>query len=136
MAQMISLICMKAFISRFGKAGLVLGLCFCVLVSGCGKAEKKQATSEGVTAKAGSADVKPASKAEVPQGEADLLQGVAVGASVTNAALSAGDQAWKEVMQAMRPPAYPPEWATNQPSDKEVAEFQRKNGELAGKAAE
>ena len=126
---------MKPFISRFGKAGLALGLA-AVVATGCGRAEKESARGGSASAKPASAEVKPAAKVEVPQGDADLLQGVAVGASVTNATLSAGDQAWKEVMQAMRPPAYPPEWATNQPSDKEVAEFQRKNGELAGKAAE
>ena len=132
MAQMISLIRMKTFIARFGKAGLVVGL----LVSGCGKSEKEQATGGQTPAKFASADAKPVVKAEVPQGDTDLLQGVAVGESVTNAALKAGDLAWKELLQAMRPPAYPPEWATNQPSDEAVAEFQRKNGDLAGKAAE
>lgn len=136
LAQMISLICMKAFVSRLGKAGLALGLLASVLVSGCGKGEKEQASGGSVAAKSAGADAKPAPMAEVPQGDADLLQGVAVGASVTNAALSAGDVEWKEVMQAMRPPAYPPEWATNQPSDAAVAEFQLKNGELAAKAAE
>jgi thiol-disulfide isomerase/thioredoxin len=133
---MISSIPMKAFISRIREVWWVPGLLAGIVILGCGKPEKEQASGGNASAKAAGVDAKPAAKVDVPQGDADLLKGVAVGASATNATLNAGDMAWKEVMQAMRPPAYPPEWATNQPSDQAVAEFQRKNGELAAKAAE
>jgi thiol-disulfide isomerase/thioredoxin len=105
-------------------------------IAGCGKSEKEVSKKADAPANEAGVDARLSAKADVPQGDADLLQGVAVGAAATNAALSAGDLAWKEAMQAMRPPAYPPEWATNQPSDAAVAEFQRKNGDLAANAAE
>ncbi len=100
------------------------------LAAGCGKpAEEKPAAPASAPEPARSA------KAEVPLGDADLLQNVPVGSAATNTVLAAGDQAWKEVLQAMRPPSYPPEWDTNPPGKEAIAEYEKKNATLAADAA-
>lgn len=48
----------------------------------------------------------------------------------------AGDAAWKEVMLALRPPPPPESWRTKEPTKEEVAAWERKNGGLAGDAAD
>jgi thiol-disulfide isomerase/thioredoxin len=45
------------------------------------------------------------------------------------------DQAWKE-LEALRPPAEPSEWATQQPTDEDRREFQKKQVEFACRAAD
>lgn len=105
-------------------------LAMAVLLAGCGKsAEEKPAAT------APAAEPAKSAKVEVPMGDADLLQNVPVGSAATNTALAAGDLAWKEVLQAMRPPAYPPEWDTTPPSKEAVAEYEKKNASLAADAA-
>src|SRR5262245_31835272 len=93
--------------------------------AGCGK---------GKTEKPSSAEPPPppkVAKGDVPVGDADLLQNVAVGAVVTNKAMAEGDRAWKEVLDSVRPPAPPPDWDTNPPSDEAMAAFEKKIGVLA-----
>jgi len=46
------------------------------------------------------------------------------------------DAAWKEVLKALRPPPPPADWRTNQPTKEQIAEYERKNGVLAGQAAD
>lgn len=46
------------------------------------------------------------------------------------------DTAWQEVQQALHPPPPPPEWRTNPPSQQLISEYERKNGVLAGEAAD
>ncbi|HEY6183307.1 MAG TPA: redoxin domain-containing protein [Terriglobales bacterium] len=46
------------------------------------------------------------------------------------------DVAWKEVLKALRPPPPPAEWRTNQPTRDQVAEYEARNGVLAGAAAD
>ncbi len=98
--------------------------------AGCGQSrnDKPEAAASPAPAKV--------AKADVPLGDADLLQNVPVGAAATNTALLEGDKAWKEVLIAMRPPSYPPEWDNTQPSKEAIAEFEKKNGLAAGEAAE
>jgi hypothetical protein len=69
---------------------------------------------------------------DVPVGDADLLQGLPVGKS---GPASEADTAWQALRGAMEPPPVPEEWETNRPSREAVAEFQKKNGELAFRAA-
>ena len=96
-------------------------------LAGCSKpAEEKP------EAKAPSAQT---AKVEVPVGDADLLQNIPVGATATNVVLAAGDLAWKDVLQSMKPPSYPPEWDTPPPAKEVVAEFEKKNGAMAAEAA-
>ncbi len=115
-------------IQSISLAGATLAIA--VLIAGCGKsAEEKPAAS------APSAEPAKSAKVEVPVGDADLLQNVPVGSAATNTALAAGDLAWKEVLQAMRPPPYPPEWDTTPPSKEAVAEYEKKNATLAADAA-
>lgn len=105
-------------------------LAMSILIAGCGKsAEDKPAATAPAVEPAKTA------KVEVPMGDADLLQNVPVGSAATNTALAAGDLAWKEVLQAMRPPPYPPEWDTTPPSKEAVAEYEKKNATLAADAA-
>jgi thiol-disulfide isomerase/thioredoxin len=54
------------------------------------------------------------------------------GGNPTNAA----DSAWVELQTALRPPPPPAEWRTNPPSNQVIAEYERKNGVLAGLAAD
>jgi thiol-disulfide isomerase/thioredoxin len=46
------------------------------------------------------------------------------------------DIAWKDVLKALRPPPPPVDWRTNQPTKEQIAEYERKNGVLAGQAAD
>jgi len=46
------------------------------------------------------------------------------------------EAAWEAVQKALRPPPQPPEWRTNPPSQQLIAEYERKNGMLAGEAAD
>ncbi len=48
----------------------------------------------------------------------------------------AGDTAWTEVQKSFRPPAPPAEWRTNEPTKQQIAEFEKRNGVLAGEAAD
>lgn len=100
----------------------------CVAGCGQGKSDKPEAAATPAPARV--------AKDDVPIGDADLLQSVPVGAAATNTALLAGDQAWKEVLVAMRPPSYPPEWDNTQPSREAIAEFEKSNGLAAAAAAE
>ena len=70
---------------------------------------------------------------DVPVGDADLLQGLPVGKSVPE---SEADKAWQGLQGAMEPPPLPEQWQTNRPSREAVAEFQKRNGQLALRAAE
>jgi thiol-disulfide isomerase/thioredoxin len=99
-------------------------------VAGCGRAKRDAPETAPPPPPA------KVAKADIPLGDADLLHSVPVGAAATNAALLEGDQAWKEVLQAMRPPSPPPEWENTEPSKEAVAEFEKKNGALAATAAE
>jgi thiol-disulfide isomerase/thioredoxin len=116
----------------FQRVGTEAAAVLCLLltwVAGCGRASNDQPEATAIPAAANVA------KADVPVGDADLLQSVPVGAAATNTALLAGDNAWKEVLMAMRPPSYPPEWDNTQPSKEAIAEFEKKNGIAAGEAA-
>jgi thiol-disulfide isomerase/thioredoxin len=46
------------------------------------------------------------------------------------------DVAWEQFQAALRPPPAPAEWRTNPPSSQVIAEYERKNGVLAGLAAD
>lgn len=98
--------------------------------AGCGKSSQ-----ENVVAPTTSSGPDRTAKTDVPVGDADLLQNLPVGAAATNTAIAAADQAWKGVLESMRPPAYPPEWDTNPPAKEAIAEFERKNAGLAAEAA-
>jgi thiol-disulfide isomerase/thioredoxin len=116
--------------NTFRRAGIkIAAIALLTWVTGCGKGknDKPEATATPSPAKV--------AKADVPVGDADLLQSVPVGAAATNTALLAGDSAWKEVLVAMRPPSYPPEWDNTQPSKEAIAEFEKKNGIAAAEAA-
>jgi thiol-disulfide isomerase/thioredoxin len=47
-----------------------------------------------------------------------------------------GDAAWQEVLTALRPPPPPAEWRTNEPTKEQIAAWEKKNGVLAGQAAD
>jgi thiol-disulfide isomerase/thioredoxin len=46
------------------------------------------------------------------------------------------DTAWQEAAAALRPPPPPAEWRTKEPSQTEIEAWEKKNGVLAGQAAE
>jgi thiol-disulfide isomerase/thioredoxin len=46
------------------------------------------------------------------------------------------DQAWKEVVKAIRPPPQPEAWRTSKPTDEERAQFREKQAKRAGEAAD
>ena len=47
-----------------------------------------------------------------------------------------GDKAWEELLRTAQPPAPPEEWQTQAPTPVQIAEFQKRNAELAGEAAD
>jgi len=52
---------------------------------------------------------------------------------------SEADRAWQEVaraLQALQAPSYPPEWQITEPSEAEIASFEKKNSEMAAQAAD
>ena len=49
---------------------------------------------------------------------------------------SPGDVAWQELQKSFRPPPPPPEWRTTEPTKEQAAEYEKKNGVLAGEAAD
>lgn len=102
--------------------------------AGCGD---RSASSDPAPASKSSAAAAaaPATTAVRPMGDADLLAGIPVGAAVTNKELAAAEQAWMNLLTAMRPPQPPEEWQTNRPSKEAQAEFRRKVGESAAKTA-
>lgn len=106
------------------------------MLGGCGKGGKQAGVEPEEPAAGSSARSSGAPKADVPSGDADLLQNVAVGTAATNVALLEGDAAWQAFLQAMRPPPTPPEWETNAPSKEAIAQFQKQNGMLALKVAD
>ena len=48
----------------------------------------------------------------------------------------AGDAAWQETLKSFRPPPQPAAWRTKEPTKEQMAEFDKRNGELAGEAAD
>lgn len=48
----------------------------------------------------------------------------------------AADAAWQEVQKALRPPPPPAEWRTKEPTEAQITEYERRNGVLAGEAAD
>src|SRR6185503_2281796 len=48
----------------------------------------------------------------------------------------AADTAWQGVLKALRPPPPPEEWRTTPPSKEQIASYEKKNGDLAGEAAD
>ena len=96
-------------------------------VAGC-SGEKKSETS--------AKESPPSRPASIPPvADADLLQGVPLGAVLTNKELAAAEKAWTDLLVAMRPPQTPAEWLTNPPTEAEQMEFRRKVGESAVKTA-
>ncbi len=61
---------------------------------------------------------------------------MAQSAWAADAAADAGDQAWKAVEKASRPPAPPEAWRQNRPSNEDIAKFRYEQGRLAGEAAD
>ena len=49
---------------------------------------------------------------------------------------AAGDEAWADVLKAMRPPPPPAEWSTTPPTEAQISAWEKKNGLLVGQIAE
>ena len=113
----------------------------CVAIAGCSGEQTGAATSS-----TNSDTSKPVTQSKSPSNE--VVAGVVGGeksktvsaavseTSPTNKNASAADLAWKEFRQALKPNSPPPEWQTNAPSEAAVAEFNKKNGALAGSVAD
>jgi thiol-disulfide isomerase/thioredoxin len=129
----------SSFLSAFGKPAAAVLVLVTWMVGGCGKEKQARTEPSEPAAARTSRDAGPAKAsavADVPSGDADLLQNVAVGAAATNKTLLEGDRAWQELLAAMRPPPTPAEWETNPPTKEAIAAFQKKNGALALKVAD
>ncbi len=66
--------------------------------------------------------------------KSDAKQGPPAASDKTSAN-AAADKAWAELMRFAQPPEPPAGWATKQPSREQIAEFRKKNGQLAETAA-
>ena len=95
-----------------------------LFVTGC-DGSKKDPTPPPVTNQAA------LPKPPVRQGDADLLSTLPSAGPLT-----AEGRAWEELVKSLQPPEVPPEWQTTPPSEAALAEFQRKQGALAGEAAD
>jgi thiol-disulfide isomerase/thioredoxin len=60
----------------------------------------------------------------------------ALDASAPLAATNNAETAWQQLQTALRPPPPPAEWRTNPPSERLIAEYEKRNGVLAGAAAD
>jgi len=108
-----------------GVALLVLMLCVNCLLTACNSRSPQESPVASTNQTA-------AMPKDLPVGDADLLQGLAVGKA---GPMSEADKAWQSLQAAVEPPAPPAEWETNQPSTEAVAAFQRRNGDFAFQAA-
>ena len=128
---------------NFVRIGLlnILALAACLAIVGCSREQSVAAADSNSTSSVGT------TVTNAPKSSADVVAGV-VGqvtnsvpparaeSTATNQTSSAADAAWKEFRQALKPNSPPAEWRTNAPSESAVAEFNKKNGALAGSVAE
>jgi thiol-disulfide isomerase/thioredoxin len=108
----------------FGRSGV---LALAVVLAGCNGEQKPTPTAPSASAGATNAAVvtpKPTTDAVLP------------GEVLENVPLSEADMAWQGVEKALQPPDYPPEWSTEKPSKEQIAEFEKKNSQLAATAAD
>src|SRR5688572_28337816 len=57
------------------------------------------------------------------------------GEVLNNVPVTEADIAWQAVEKALQPPEYPEEWSLEKPTKEQIAEFERKNSQLAAAAA-
>lgn len=132
---------MKSIRPFFASALTVLLAVVCF--TGCHKEDKDASDAKVTRSDSSPASSRPATtspaaaKSTAPKqvGDSDLLSGMLIGEAATNKTLAAADQAWVDILKAMRPPSAPAEWATNQPSQQVIDEFQRNIGASAAKTA-
>ena len=110
--------------------GLPCGLALALLLAGC---SPKQAEPEKAPPPPPSNRVEVEPESVLSARDAAMLTGGTGGKSaLTNAA----DLAWEDLVKSMQPPSPPPEWQINEPSPKEIADFERTNSVLAAQAAD
>jgi thiol-disulfide isomerase/thioredoxin len=101
----------------------------CLAVSGCDSAKKAQPASSFP------ATNQPKTIAEdqpiLSESDAAVLQSAGV-----KTPLSEADLAWQDLEKAFQPPSYPAEWQLKEPTKEEIAQFEKKNGEIAAQAAD
>jgi thiol-disulfide isomerase/thioredoxin len=116
-------------------AAVILLACGLAVLLGCDKRVANRPNSDPPSSTARQTAPVSAAPTPPPMGDADLLQGVPVGAAATNKELAAAEQAWVNLLTDMKPPQAPAEWETNPPSKEVQAEFRKKTGESAAKTA-
>jgi thiol-disulfide isomerase/thioredoxin len=106
-------------------AALLFILPLAGLLIGCNKAPEPVAVA-----------ATPVKKEPVQPEETPILSEEDTALVKAGAPVSEADKVWRELQKSMQPPGYPPEWKDNEPTKEQVAEFEKKNGQLAGEAAE
>ncbi len=104
---------------------LAIALLTCVLV-GCNRSPEPPVAIASSTPKA------PVALEDAPV----LSEEDSALVKAASAPSSEAETAWRELQKAVRPPPYPAEWQTNQPSKEQVAQFEKSNGVFAAAAAE
>ncbi len=100
-----------------------------LLFTGCG--------DSGQDDTAPSTNGAPSAATTAPIGAGKEASPFVLSGSGTPAAATPADEAWAALEKAFSsPPSNPEAWATNRPSDAEVAEFQKSRGAVAEKVAE
>src|SRR6266699_2149051 len=108
--------------------GVLTGLM--IVSGGCSRQSSDQPAKATEPAKQNSGQVET-EPSVLSEGDAAMLKGKG-----TNAA-SEADLAWDDLAKAIQaPPQAPAEWQTKEPTDEEVARFQKTNGVFAGKLAD
>src|SRR5258706_9252894 len=101
-----------------------------VVCAGCSRQSSDQPARATEPARQNSAQLET-EPSVLSEGDAAMLKGKG-----TNAATEA-DLAWDDLAKAIQaPPQAPAEWQTKEPTEEEVARFQKTNGVFAGKLAD
>jgi thiol-disulfide isomerase/thioredoxin len=104
------------------------------ILTGCGPSQKPATADKSAATPVKTANTSPtpplADAAPVTDLDTDLLKGAG------KKELSEGDKAWESLQKSIQPPSFPDAWQEKQPSKEEVAAFEKKNGLLAGEAAQ
>ena len=104
-------------------------LLLAMLLIGCKQEEQKPAPAATPAASAPKPIVANMEAAPVLSEEDSALVQAALPATEA-------DKAWRDLRQALTPPAYPAEWETTRPTPEQIADFEKKSGVAAAAAAD
>src|SRR6185503_13543460 len=120
---------MNVFGIALGQRRLFWAALLCLAVAGCDSAKKAKPDIATSTSNQKTPVVED--RPILSEGDAAVLQSAGV-----TTPLSEADLAWQELQKAFQPPRYPAEWQLKEPTPEEIAQFEKKNGDMAAQAAD